>query len=380
MQKTNFFRFLLCSLASILMLSSCATSSKRAILSGAEISQERPRKMSVDIKNEKDPWQIWTYRLLLGNQPTKDNGLIQADSLHEKGDLKNALKSYENLFKRKLSPLERASIGVRIASTHLSLQNSKSALSTIGTIYKNTPNGIDDVHPEAALILGYAYAAQGDLDQSLRWFVQFEKLGSVGSQNTSLANQGIRFVLRNASNSSIDNLPTAWSKQPLVSLWLGEERKLRAKGIEPGEAVDVEAGSINAESSLAQQSLVRAKVKIGVILPLSGEHAVLGNSVKEGIELAVSANNPDNLIELVMRDVGSDASIIEENINSLALNEHVHFLIGPLLSSQAAVASTAARLRELPIITFSKSDSFSPGGGVYRLGITSSIQVASLLD
>lgn len=364
----------------ILFLQGCSTAPIRRVLYGSETPSTEPRGGAAAEKQRREsaPWNLWSYGRLVDDSRAKDKGLLQADSLHEKGDLKKALDEYQRLMKKKLTPVERESIGVRVAGTQLMLGNSRDALTTVSRLYGG--QGIDQVHPFFAIILAYAYAQQNDLNQSIAWFVQFQKLMGSRDEYRETAKNGVKKVLRNASPQSFESLSIAWSQDPLAGPLIGEERKLRARGLAPGVSAEVAVVPPAGEMPGAAAPGEGGILKVGILLPLSGENASFGKKTKEGIDLAVNANNQGNIIQLIDKDSGSSTQQTEAAVSSLALADGAQIVIGPLLSSQAPVAADAARLRGMPMITFSKNNSFNPGGGVYRLGATSRSQMESLVD
>ena len=328
-----------------------------------------------------DPWQLWEYGTLIDGSPARDKGLAEADALHRRGDLQKALAAYRQLAKRKLGARERESVALRIASTQLSLGAPKEALAAVSAAFKDGGD-VATVPPPLTVVLAYAYARDGDLNQGLAWFAEYERKAGAGGPHPDAAREGVRRVLRGASKESFDALSPAWEKEPWIAMLIGEERKLRARGVPPGELAEV-SGIPSAPEPSAQaaaESLAGTPMKIGILLPLSGEYAAIGKSTRDGIALAVSGNNPQNLIQLVEKDTASGMDGVEEAVASLVSSEGVQAIIGPLLSTQAPVAAEAARMRNIPLITFSKNANFVPGQGVYRLGPTSRSQVEALLD
>src|SRR3990172_444601 len=76
-------------------------------------------------------------------------------------------------------------------------------------------------------------------------------------------------------------------------------------------------------------------IKIGVIVPLSGEAAFLGKYIVNGIEIAREdflKSNPDKKITLVIEDSKADPATAVNAINKLINIDKVLFIIGDATS------------------------------------------------
>jgi branched-chain amino acid transport system substrate-binding protein len=102
------------------------------------------------------------------------------------------------------------------------------------------------------------------------------------------------------------------------------------------------------------------KVKIGVVLPLTGKLALTGQKVLQGIQLAVN-QLPFKVREkllLEVRDSGNQLPI-DEIITNLSSLPNVVGIIGPLLSDEVKIAGEVAMHFQIPI--------FSPTASTYGL-------------
>ena len=87
--------------------------------------------------------------------------------------------------------------------------------------------------------------------------------------------------------------------------------------------------------------------KIGLMDALTGNAAVYGKSVQEGVQLAVDEinNNPDNKIkiEVVTEDTGGEKGQAMNAMNKLVHKDNVLAIIGPLLSGEAFASGPVAQ-------------------------------------
>jgi ABC-type branched-subunit amino acid transport system substrate-binding protein len=116
-------------------------------------------------------------------------------------------------------------------------------------------------------------------------------------------------------------------------------------------------------------------IKVGLLLPLSGQQASLGRSMLQAAEMGLFDVGGDNF-KLVVRDSatsGGPAAAARE-----ALSDKADIVLGPLFGAelkQAAAPVTAARV---PMVSFS-NDSSQAQPGVYILGVTPESQIARVV-
>ncbi|MCH8157445.1 MAG: penicillin-binding protein activator, partial [Nitrospinae bacterium] len=118
------------------------------------------------------------------------------------------------------------------------------------------------------------------------------------------------------------------------------------------------------------------KLRLGVVLPLTGKLAVTGQQVLQGIQLAVNESGlvRQGKIELVVRD--SAARSVEQVVEELAADPGVIGIIGPVLSEHVKrVVSIADRYR-VPVFTATASAPGLPelSPYVFRNALTRGLQ------
>jgi branched-chain amino acid transport system substrate-binding protein len=107
-------------------------------------------------------------------------------------------------------------------------------------------------------------------------------------------------------------------------------------------------------------------VKVGVILPLSagGNAGIAGQSMRNAAEMALSEFNGAN-IQLVVKDDGGTAPGATQAATQ-ALDEGAEIIVGPLFAHSVTSAKQVARLRGVPMISFS-TDTNVASSGTYLL-------------
>lgn len=93
-------------------------------------------------------------------------------------------------------------------------------------------------------------------------------------------------------------------------------------------------------------------VKVGVLAPFTGDFSVYGNSLLNGIKLALSVFPPSQRsIELEIRDTKGDFVEAARLCRELSEKEGVVCVIGPLRSEAVAAAAVEAEHSKIPLIT-----------------------------
>ncbi|BCA78304.1 penicillin-binding protein activator [Desulfuromonas sp. AOP6] len=119
---------------------------------------------------------------------------------------------------------------------------------------------------------------------------------------------------------------------------------------------------------------------IGAVLPLSGKFAPFGELVRKGMELAVQIEGIDSSeMDLVFRDGGGEAVTTAHAVRTLAREDRVMAVVGPLSGVASEAAAVAAQTEKLPLMTLSQRDGLaSMGSYVFRNSLTSRLQVEAL--
>lgn len=98
--------------------------------------------------------------------------------------------------------------------------------------------------------------------------------------------------------------------------------------------------------------MARGSVKLGIILPLTGNLSAQGNAVLSGIKYAVDKHNASGLmkVELVVRDTRSEALAAIQAAQELCEDKDLIALIGELESDLTAAVAAVAQERGVPLI------------------------------
>ncbi len=129
-------------------------------------------------------------------------------------------------------------------------------------------------------------------------------------------------------------------------------------------------------SSPAEALAAPGLVRVAVLVPLSGPNAAIGKALLEAAQLALFDQKDDRIV-LLPRDTRGTPQGAEAAARAV-LNEGVQVILGPLFAQSVAVVAPLARLRGVPLITFSNDRSVA-GGGVYVFGLVPGAQVERVI-
>jgi branched-chain amino acid transport system substrate-binding protein len=104
-------------------------------------------------------------------------------------------------------------------------------------------------------------------------------------------------------------------------------------------------------------------VKVGVILPLTGQLATFGKESLNGLNLALEqTKGSGSTIELFVEDTRSTVTDSAAAINKLITSDKVAVVIGEVASSNTIAATSAAESNKIPLMTHaSTNDSITTG-------------------
>ncbi len=117
-------------------------------------------------------------------------------------------------------------------------------------------------------------------------------------------------------------------------------------------------------------------IKIGMMLPLTGKHYQIGNSLLNASQLALNKTQNKN-IKFFVRDTGNEDDITK-NFYSL-LNEDIDIILGPIFSKNILKIQPLAKDENIQIITFSNNTEVTQNN-LYIFGLTLEDEVQSILE
>lgn len=113
-------------------------------------------------------------------------------------------------------------------------------------------------------------------------------------------------------------------------------------------------------------------VKVGILLPLSGRYARIGEALLNAAQLALF-DVADDEFTFVVRDTGGTPEGASLAAQAL-LSENVRLILGPLFSTSVTAIADQVRQARVPVVTFS-NDRNVAAPGIYVMGLAPQPQI-----
>ena len=113
--------------------------------------------------------------------------------------------------------------------------------------------------------------------------------------------------------------------------------------------------------------------KVGLLVPLSGANAELGQAILDAAQLALFESGGDRLI-LVPRDTGGNAAGASGAARAV-IGEGARLILGPLLAPEVEAVKSIAQEAHINVIAFSTVTGLA-GGNTYLMGFLPRQEVA----
>lgn len=117
-------------------------------------------------------------------------------------------------------------------------------------------------------------------------------------------------------------------------------------------------------------------VRVGFLVPLSGQHAWIGKAMLNAAQLSLFAFANDKLELLVLDTQGTPQGA--KDAMSLALGDGARLIVGPLLATSVQAAAPAARTAGVPVVAFSNDRSVA-NPGIFTMGFLPRTEVQTIV-
>lgn len=133
-------------------------------------------------------------------------------------------------------------------------------------------------------------------------------------------------------------------------------------------------------SSLVAAAAVAAEpARIGVVLPLEGEHGRLGKAALDGLRWGIETAGAEGAIELEVRDSGGTAAGAAAAVSELAARPDIVAVIGPVGGGESSSAAEIAQAEQVPLLTLTSVDDIERyGSWIFRLRLSPEDQARAL--
>ncbi|MFP5518398.1 MAG: ABC transporter substrate-binding protein [Bdellovibrionia bacterium] len=132
--------------------------------------------------------------------------------------------------------------------------------------------------------------------------------------------------------------------------------------------------------STLKASRVVSPTSIGVVLPLTGRSAVIGQRTLRGIEMGLGIGLPNNSFRLVIADSEGDIDKARAGAEKLIREDNVIALIGDVLSKTSPAVASVAQEFGVPLINLSQRENITDSGEyIFRNALTAEMQIHYLV-
>lgn len=124
----------------------------------------------------------------------------------------------------------------------------------------------------------------------------------------------------------------------------------------------------------------QARRSVGVILPLTGRYAGFGDLIRRGMDLALEIHNRKYPpVEFIYRDGAGDPEKSAAYVQSLAREDGVMAIAGPLSGPASQAAAERAQQEQVPLLSLSQKNGLPEiGPFVFRNSLTSALQARAI--
>lgn len=360
----------------------------RKLKPAKEEVQEKKVNIEAPSDVERKPWELWGLGRDLNGISIQNEAIRKGDALVREGNYAEALREYLAINTASLPVDEQRALIARIAGAQISVGQYSAGLDAISSYIARQGMGAESVDGYYAIILGYGYGALGDVDQSLAWFGRADSTPSNSPIFSNTAALGAKQLVQAIPQASFDIIFAKWKDDLHFSDLFQRERAIRiSPEYKPqsnafaGGAFWTQQSGATIETPLQYDSSLAhlESFTVGVMLPLSGAFAPLGQGTRNGMETAIEVEQEPR-IKVVFKDDQGDVGVTQNAALELARQEKVNVLVGSLLSEPANAIRRVAVQTRIAQLSLSKANVFETGENIFRLGATSNSQMDTLLD
>jgi ABC-type branched-subunit amino acid transport system substrate-binding protein len=137
-----------------------------------------------------------------------------------------------------------------------------------------------------------------------------------------------------------------------------------------------QAGEPSPEAPLAVPPPIPGAVRVGLLVPMSGANAALGQAMLHAAQMALF-DWADEKFEIVVHGTGDSPDSARQAAQE-AIADGAQLILGPLVAQSVRAVAPMARIARVPVVAFS-SDRAVAGDGVYILGFQPETEVRRVI-
>lgn len=126
-------------------------------------------------------------------------------------------------------------------------------------------------------------------------------------------------------------------------------------------------------------TVIKKRVKVAVLLPISGKNKELGQSVLNSVILSLFENDKDNNLELVIfdsKDKAEDASKAMQEI----INQNIKVVIGPIFTSEVNAITNLAQNNDINVLSLSNNQDLANKKNIFLMGFLPEQQIERITN
>ena len=131
------------------------------------------------------------------------------------------------------------------------------------------------------------------------------------------------------------------------------------------------------KKTVLENKITPDNLKIGVLLPLTGKYSYIGQSFLDTMQMVIYENKKFDS-ELIIKDTKANSNLARNATKEL-VNQNVDIILGPFFSSSLNQSLKIAKLKNIPLISFS-SDRNEKEKGVYLMGFEPEKQISDITE
>lgn len=360
-----------------------------------------PLKSSDRQNLEPPPWEVWELQdfgvdsLRIANRAIRD------------GKLDLAIEKYQDSLSSLQSSEQAEYALMMISSTFLKSDKPNECLGIITKYASKRGLHAGQLDARFSLLAAFSYLRMKDLNQSLAWFSQAFKAASGSGVVAESSRKSARKLISQQTSDSLSTLKSKWSTDTFISSLLREEQERRLRGgtlvrndyfdeyynsrrysIPESPVMPTDDSSQRIQTSDIHQAPTSiepsqdlnqndiSKLKVGIMLPLSGPYAQHAQKVLKGIQLKLDQSGVLEPLAII----DTNTTNVTIGYQNLVRDHNVKIVFGPLLLKDAEeIASLSAQLK-IPVLTFVKKRGLPETSvGMYRLGATAENQISEII-
>ena len=130
-------------------------------------------------------------------------------------------------------------------------------------------------------------------------------------------------------------------------------------------------------NKIEEEAILNDRIKVGVMLPLSGENSEIGNLILNAIEMAIFQTQ-ENKLEIHIKDTEAKPDRAKKVLSEL-INEGVKVIIGPLFSKSLAAIQSEVTKNNINIFALTNNINLR-NQGIWIFGVDPQAQTEKVLQ